>query len=80
MRRAGGQLGHFCAVVFLLPQHGHPSQRLREVCRVSGVFVGHRTPGNSGTKAPAAGDNVGWSEGLFARHWLLASWAAGEAG
>lgn len=47
---------------------------------MSGVFVGHRTPGNSGTKAPAAGDNVGWSEGLFARHWLLASWVAGEAG
>ena len=42
--------------------------------------MGHRTPGDSGTKAPAAGDSAGWREGLFARRWLLASWEAGEAG
>lgn len=38
-------------------------------CRVSGAFVGHRTPGHKG---PAAGD-ISWGEGLFARYWLLAS-------
>lgn len=77
---AGRQLDCFCASVFLVPPCWHPSQRLREGCRASGAFVGHRTPGDSCTKAPAAGDNAGWREGLFVRCWLLASWEAGKAG
>ena len=75
-----GQIHQFCAEAFLVPQLWHPSQRLREGRRASGAFVGHRTLGDYGTKAPAAGDNDGWREGLFVRRWLLASWEAGEAG
>lgn len=47
--------------------------------QASGAFVGYRTPGTSNTKAPAAGDNVGWREGLFTKCWLLVSLEAGEA-
>lgn len=64
--------------VFLVPIAGI-LQRLRKD-EASGAFVGHRTLGDYGTKAPAAGDNDGWREGLFVRRWLLASWEAGEAG
>ena len=42
--------------------------------------MGHRTLGDYGTKAQAAGDNAGWREGLFVRRWLRESGEAGEAG